>query len=160
VEVASMRSFATQDNPDLVRAQQQLSGLRKELTSLQRKHNVNVDGDVILPTGNIPAAGLEYVRKLRDVKYQETLFELLAKQYELARIDEAKDAAFIQVVDRAIEPDKKSKPKRALITILIGFAAFVGCVLLAFLREARERAEKDVAQAERLAALRRYLRFK
>jgi tyrosine-protein kinase Etk/Wzc len=160
VEVTSMRSFATTDNPEYVRAQQQLGGLRKELTSLQRKHNVNVEGDVILPTGNIPAAGLEYVRKLRDVKYQETLFELLAKQYELAKIDEAKEAGLIQVIDHAIEPDRKSKPKRGLITILVAFVALVAAVLLAFFREARERAEQDPVQAARLDALRRYLRFK
>jgi tyrosine-protein kinase Etk/Wzc len=160
VEVASMRSFATQDNPEFIRAQQQLISLRKELVSLQKKHNVNVDGDVILPTGNIPAAGLDYVRKLRDVKYQETLFELLAKQYELAKIDEAKDAALIQIVDRAIEPDKKSKPKRTLISILAGFGTFVLTVLFVFLREAGQRAAADPEQAARLATLRGYLRFK
>jgi uncharacterized protein involved in exopolysaccharide biosynthesis len=97
---------------------------------------------------------------LRDVKYQEALFELLAKQYELAKIDEAKDAALIQVIDQAIEPDRKSKPKRALITILAGFAALVLAVLIALLREARARAELDPAQATRLAALRHHLRLK
>ena len=160
VEVASMRAFATGDNPDYIRAQQQLAGLRKELSALQRKHNIAVDGEVILPTGNIPAAGLDYIRRLRDVKYQETLFELLAKQYELAKIDEAKDAALIQVVDRAIAPDKKSKPRRALITILAGFGAFVVALLVALAREAAARAEGDPQQSARLAALRRYLRFR
>jgi uncharacterized protein involved in exopolysaccharide biosynthesis len=160
VEVASMRAFATGDNPEFIRAQQQLSSLRKELNSLQRKHNVSVDGNVFMPTGNIPAAGLDYVRRLRDVKYQETLFELLAKQYELAKIDEAKDAALIQVVDRAIEPDRKSKPKRALITILVGFVTFVLTVLLALMREALARAADDPRQAARLVALRRHLGFK
>jgi tyrosine-protein kinase Etk/Wzc len=160
VEVTSMRSFATPDNPEYVRALQQLSSLRKELASLQRKHSVNEAGDVILPTGNLPAAGLEYVRKLRDVKYQEALFELLAKQYELAKIDEAKDAALIQIVDHAIAPDRKSKPRRALITILAGFAAFVVALLVALAREASARAEGDPQQSARFAALRQYLGFR
>lgn len=53
-------------------------------------------------TGRVPEAGVEYVRGLRNVKYYETMFELLAKQYELAKIDEARDSSVIQVLHKAV----------------------------------------------------------
>jgi uncharacterized protein involved in exopolysaccharide biosynthesis len=62
--------------------------------------------------------GTEYLRKLRQLKYNETLFELLSKQYELAKLEEARDAVVIQVIDRAVPPERKSKPQRALIVLL------------------------------------------
>jgi uncharacterized protein involved in exopolysaccharide biosynthesis len=104
----------------------------------------------------VPEAGLEYLRKYRDVKYQETIFELLAKQFEAAKIDEAKEAAIIQVVDQAIPPDRKSKPKRALIVTGFALIASILAILWSFVREARERAIKDPLQAARFAALRKH----
>ena len=77
--------------------------------------------------GKAPQEGVEYLRKFRDVKYYETLFELLAKQFEIAKIDEAKEATLIQVLDRAIVPERKSKPKRMLIVLLTGMV--MGIVL-------------------------------
>jgi capsule polysaccharide export protein KpsE/RkpR len=85
-----------------------------------------------VPSGNVPEAGLQYVRKLREVKYAEAMFELLAKQYEAARLDEAKTAAVIQVLDPAIEPDRKSSPERTwmvVIATLLGLFGSVGYVL-------------------------------
>jgi tyrosine-protein kinase Etk/Wzc len=155
IELRSMRTFATEGNPDYMRVQQQLTGLRAELSKLERA-NISGRGDVLLPTGKVPEAGLEYLRKFRDLKYQETIFELLAKQFEVAKIDEAKEAALIQVVDRAVPPDRKSKPKRALIAIGSTLLAGLGAFLWALLRDARERAGRDPKQAARLAALRRY----
>jgi hypothetical protein len=87
-----------------------------------------------VPAGDVPEVGLQYVRKLRDVKYAETIFELLAKQYAAAKLDEEKTAAVIQVLDPAIEPDRKSSPKRGLIvlgTMGLGFLGTVGYVLAA-----------------------------
>ena len=151
-----MRTFATEQNSDYVRVQQQLAGLRTELTKLESA-KIAGKGDVLLPTGKVPEAGLEFVRKFRDVKYQETIFELLAKQFEIAKIDEAKEAAIIQVVDQAIPPDRKSKPKRAIMVILATIMACLVAVLWAFVREAKERAAQDPVQAKNLAALRHYV---
>ena len=65
----------------------------------------------------MPNASLEYIRKVRDVKYYETIFDILARQFEIAKLDEAKQGALVQVVDPAIAPDKRSYPKRGLIII-------------------------------------------
>jgi uncharacterized protein involved in exopolysaccharide biosynthesis len=85
---------------------------------------------------------------------------LLAKQYELAKIDEAKDATVIQVLDRAIEPDRKSKPMRSLITLLSAVLALFVSILWAFFREAAARVKADPVRASRLEALGGYLRWK
>jgi tyrosine-protein kinase Etk/Wzc len=113
-------------------------------------------GDIFVPTGKVPEAGLEYLRRFREVKYQETMFEVLAKQYELARIDEAKDAAIIQVVDKAIESEKRTKPKRVVIVVLTALVAAIIAVLLAFLKEGIEKARLDSENNARFAQLRRY----
>ena len=138
--------------------QQQLAGLRSELTKLERAQ-ISGGGDILLPTGKVPAAGLEYVRKFRDVKYQEAIFELLAKQFEAAKIDEAKEAAIIQVVDHAIPPDRKSKPKRTQFVMAVALVATVLASLWAFAIEARERVSKNPVREARRIALRRYLSF-
>lgn len=75
-----------------------------------------------LPRAKVPELALEYVRKQREVKYHETLFELLAKQYESFRLDESHDAPILQVVDRAIIPDKKSGPHGVLLISAAEFA--------------------------------------
>ena len=157
VKLQSMGSFATPQNPDYQKLQQNLTSLRAQLSKSER-NGVQGRGDIMLPTGKLPETGLEYLRKMRDLKYQETLFELLSKQFEIAKIDEAKEAALIQVVDKALVPEQKSKPKRALIVILATLMAFFLSVLLAFVREASARASLDPATAERMNLLRRYLR--
>jgi uncharacterized protein involved in exopolysaccharide biosynthesis len=130
VQLQSMHSFATENNPDVFIANQELAGLRAQLAKLELQQNVS-SGDIQVPTGKIPEAGLEYLRRLRDVKYCESIFELLAKQYEAAKLDEGRQGAVIQVIDPATEPDKKSSPKRTLIVViatalgLMGSMAFI-----------------------------------
>src|SRR6266568_624454 len=107
IQLTAMRSFATENNPDLRRTLQELSGLRSELSKMEKNTHVE-KGDVMVPFGKAPEVALEYARRFRDMKYQETLFEVLSKQYEIARIDEAKDATLIQVLDAAVPPERKS----------------------------------------------------
>jgi uncharacterized protein involved in exopolysaccharide biosynthesis len=154
VQIGAMRSFITETNPDFILAQRELSGLRAQLARAEQDRK---RGGVLVPTDRIPEAGLEYARKFRDVKYYETIFELLAKQYEIAKIDEARDGSLIQVVDKAVEPEERSKPRRGLILV---FAAFIGLffgVVLAFLKEAAVRARNDPARAELLDLLKVYV---
>lgn len=133
VQLEAMRSYATEQNPLYQRTSQELAGLKAQLAKLET--GKESAGDVMVPTGKVPQSGLEYLRRLRDVKYQETIFELLSKQYELARIEEAKDSSQIQVLDKAEAPELKSKPKRAQITMLGLFGGLAIGILLAFLRD-------------------------
>lgn len=155
-ELAALRTFSTDKNPNLVRAQQELKSLREQLARLETAQ-ASEKGNVLVPTTLVPEAGMEYLRRMRDVKYYETLFELLAKQYELAKIDEAKDSVIIQVVDKATPPDRKSKPKRALILALIGVGASIAAVIWAFVREGWEQSKQLPEQARRLEQLRVYM---
>ena len=79
--------------------------------------------------GQGQADAAQYITRFRDFKYYETLFDLFARQYELARVDEAKDGALIQVVDAAVVPEYKSKPKRGLIAVLATLLALVVCTI-------------------------------
>ena len=154
VQIGAMRSFASDNNPDLRREQQELESLKHELVKIEGM----VPGK---PAATGPAGqGMENLRLLRDVKYQEALVELLAKQYEMSRIDEAKDGSIIQVIDKAVQPDRKSKPWRSLIVVLWAFAAFVGTILWVVVREATARARSDPKQAARLQALERHLAWR
>jgi len=92
------------------------------------------------------------------VKYYETVFELLAKQFEIAKIDEARDASIVQVLDRAVEPERKSRPHRARIVIVTAILAFLATLLWALLRDAHERTKNDPEQSRKMNTLRDLLR--
>lgn len=121
VEARVLRTFATAQNPDLQRVEEEIRALRAELEKLETSKGSGFDP--LMPSGRVPEMGTEYLRKLRQLKYNETLFELLSKQYELAKLDEARDAVVIQVIDRAIPPERKAGPQRALIVMLFAFIA-------------------------------------
>lgn len=157
VALRGMRAFATDSNPSYVRTRQELEGLRAELAKLEGT-SVGKSGDIFLPTDRVPQASLEYVRKLREVKYFETLFELLARQYEVARADEARESSNIQIVDEAVPPDRKSKPKRTLIVLIVTLLAGVLSIVVAFIFEAIERVGIDPREKERVQMFLRYLR--
>lgn len=155
VELKVMRTYSTPYNPDLQKAEEALRGLKAELRKLEAK-GASQNPDPLMPTGRIPAVGTEYIRKLRELKFNETLYELLLKQYESARLDEAKDAPLIQVIDRAIPPEKKAKPKRMQMVTIATLTAFFFSILLAFLIEYKEKALNDPENRERFELLRRY----
>jgi tyrosine-protein kinase Etk/Wzc len=162
VQVSVMRSYATELNPQLKIAHEELAGLRSQLSKLESRSpagNNDKDG-LFMATGKIPEAGLEYLRRFRDVKYHETIFELMAKQYEIARIDESREGAVIQVVDVAQPPERSFKPRRAFIVLMATFAALFVGVLWVFLREALRTAWSDPSRASRLGELRSALAWK
>ncbi len=152
VDLGAMRSFATVSNPAFVRAQSELGELKEQLKKMEQGLNQG-DGNVLVPTGKMPEAGLEYVRSVRDVKYYETIFELMAKQFEIAKIDEAKQSSIVQVLDAAIVPDKKSKPRRAPIIFAATFGGLLLALCITFLREGISAVRKDPKQYSRLQIL-------
>ena len=155
VQIQGMKSFATDDNPELVMARQQLAALQAQQARLGG--NEQEPDSFVLPKGRVPEAGLEYVRRYRDVKYYETIYELLAKQFEVAKLDEARQGAVIQVADTAIPPDRKSSPHRALITLVAGFAALVFSVMFVLLQHALEQARGDEHRNQQLLVLRKLM---
>jgi len=157
VQIQAMRSFATSENPQLAVAEQELAALQVQQ---QKMGADDASNELLIPKGNLQQTGLEYVRKLRDVKYYETIFELMARQYEIAKVDEARQGATVQIVDRAIVPDHRSSPKRTLIVLGAAvFGVFVG-VIWAFTAEGLERLSKNPAERSRLEELRTLFSFR
>jgi tyrosine-protein kinase Etk/Wzc len=152
VQISGMRSFATGENPDLQIAEQQLAGLHAQ----EQRMGAASEGatNALVPKGNMQEAGLEYIRKLRDVKYFETIFDLLARQYEVAKVDEARQGAVVQVVDRAIVPDRKSFPQRTLIVLGAAVLGLFFGVVWAFSREGLTRLSNNPAEHSRMKTLR------
>jgi capsule polysaccharide export protein KpsE/RkpR len=158
VQLSAMRTFATTENADYRRVLAELGGLRNELKKLDKGGS---GGDLgLVSAGNLPEQGLEYVRAFREVKYQEAIFEIMAKQYELAKIDEAKDGGNVQQLDAAIPPERKSKPKRAIIVIASVLAAGFLAVLIALLRGALRNSGSNPETLSKLQALKRAWGFK
>jgi uncharacterized protein involved in exopolysaccharide biosynthesis len=157
VEVQGMRTYDAEDNPDLVQAKQQLAALQAQLAKLTGT-NKDSGADFSVSKSNIPEAGMEYIRKLRDVRYYETITELMGKQFELAKLDEARQGAVLQVVDPAVVPDTRSFPKRALsivAAVILGFFLACGCCIVV---EALQRIKSNPDELQRLDALRTTLR--
>jgi uncharacterized protein involved in exopolysaccharide biosynthesis len=152
VQIQGMQTYATGENAQLIEAAQELAGLRTQLAKLGGSGDN--PGGIIVPKGQMTVAGMEYVRRLRDVKYYETIFEILARQFELAKLDEAREGAIIQVVDPAIPPDHRSFPKRWLIVVCATAAGFMIGVVLGFLQAAYQRMTGDSAAGAKLAQLR------
>ena len=160
VQLQSMGSYATPNNPDVKRVETELAKLRAQFASLSRTQATAVpsEGNLQVPTGRVAGAGLEYLQAARELKYHESLYDFLSRQLEAARIDEAKNAVVVQVVDKAVEPEKKSSPRRLLIIAVTALLSFLLVALGALAREALQRRRQDPAEAARLDQLDKYLR--
>lgn len=154
VELQALRSYATENNPKVVVAQQELAALRAQLARLG---GAGSESDIVVTKGRIPEAQMEYVRRLRDLRYAEAVESILAKQFEAAKLDEAREGAVIQVAAPAIPPDKRSFPKRTLLTALATILGFIAACAGCFVAEGLERMRRNPAEQARLAALRAVL---
>jgi capsule polysaccharide export protein KpsE/RkpR len=160
IQLQVMKSYSTASNPDVQKVEEKIKVLRKELAKLKAtEQNSN---DLLIPTGKIPALGLEYKRILRELKFNEALYEIMIKQFEAAKIDESKESALIQVIDKAIPPEVPATMRtfglmKALAATV--FVFFFSC-FLAFAFELHERYSESGEHNERFEILMRYLSFK
>lgn len=141
VKLASMRGYLTESAPEFMQARTELAALRAQ----QAKFGAGNSGG---------GSDGEYIARYRDFKYYETLFELFAKQYELARVDEAREGGVIQVLDRAEPPVHKSKPRRILITLLAILISELILLLFVLFRHAAQKVADYPVRAKQLARLR------
>jgi uncharacterized protein involved in exopolysaccharide biosynthesis len=154
VQIEGMRAFATDDNPSLVLAKQELAALQSQLERVAGSQT-DAGSDINLSKGRVTQSGMEYVRRFRDLKYQETLYELLAKEFEVAKLDEAREGAIIQVVDAAVPPDKKASPHRTLIVIAVTILSFFVAVFWVLLRNILTRSFELPENRQRLRLIKR-----
>jgi uncharacterized protein involved in exopolysaccharide biosynthesis len=154
-ELQSLKAYDTAENPDYIRLSAQISSLQRQLADLENGAKRFTPGDIEVPTAKIPASSLEYARKLREVRLQEDVYELLVKQFESAKIDEAKTAPMIQVVDKAVPALRKSGPHRAIIAVTAGLATLVLATLWFALRFVLSSVGANAETAAKLQMLKR-----
>lgn len=143
VELSALQQSSTAQNPTVIRTQKEIEKLQEQLRRFENDSSKRTPGDIQTPTAKVPELALEYVRKQREVKYHELLFELLARQYEAAKLDESRETPLLQVVDHAVVPDRKSGPHRVLLTLGGVFLGFLAGSLWVILREATKNLNKD-----------------
>lgn len=131
VQLAALQRQFTDSSQEVKNAKAAIANLRRQLGGMEGSGS----GGSIPAVGSVPELGQQYLRLMREFKIQETLVELLTKQYELAKLNEARDVDGVQVIQKARVPDKKSKPKKAIIVLAATFAAFLASVTAAFVRE-------------------------
>ncbi len=158
VQLKVMRTYSAPNNPDLQKIEEALLGLKSELKKLETGEGKGYD--YLMSTGGMPEVSIEYIRKLRKLNFTEELYNLFLKQYEAARIDEGRDAVMIQVLEKAIPPEKRIEPKRRRMVMIAALAGFLFSVLLCFLLEHMERVSGDPAYRVRVEKLKKYLWIK
>jgi tyrosine-protein kinase Etk/Wzc len=159
VQIEGMRSFATEDNPNLLLAKQELAALQSQLQHVAGSDS-DTGSDINLSKGRVTQSGMEYLRRFRDLKYQETVFELLAKEFEIAKLDEAREGSIVQVVDAAVPPDKKSSPHRLLIVIASTVLGFFAAVFWVWLRKRMDASFEVPENRWRLRAIKHFWKIK
>jgi uncharacterized protein involved in exopolysaccharide biosynthesis len=144
VKLGAMRGYLAETAPDFKQAMNELANLRAQLGKQEK------DSSAI--GGKATTEG-DYTTKYREFKYQETLFELFAKQFELAKVDEAREGAVVQVLDAAQAPERKAKPKKAMIAIIATLASGFALLLFVFVRQTLSNAGQDSDSAKKIVQL-------
>jgi tyrosine-protein kinase Etk/Wzc len=150
VRIGSMRGYLAETAPEFKQALTALASLRAQLA----KQSQGARPSTPRADGSSGGARDDYIARYRDFKYQETLFELFARQFEMAKLDESREGATIQVIDMATAPELKSKPKKALIAVLATLATGFLLLLWVFVRQALKNAAQDTESAQKLAGIR------
>lgn len=140
VKLGTMRNYLTESSPDFKQALSELASLKSQLAKAEKEEPAS-------------QGTTDYVARYREFKYQETMFELFAKQFELAKVDESREGAVIQVLDIAEPPERKAKPKKAMIAIIATLASGFALLLFVFVRSALKNASRDEETKLKLSAL-------
>ena len=141
VKLGTMRNYLTESSPDFKQALSELASLKNQLAKAEKEEPAS-------------QSTTDYVARYREFKYQETMFELFAKQFELAKVDESREGAVIQVLDMAEPPERKAKPKKAMIAIIATLASGFALLLFVFIRSALKNASQDEETKLKLSTLR------
>jgi tyrosine-protein kinase Etk/Wzc len=140
VRLGSMRNYLTESSPDFKQALSELSSLRAQLAKAEKEEPAS-------------KGTTDYVARYREFKYQETMFELFSKQFELAKVDESREGAVIQVLDIAEPPERKAKPNKGMIAITATLASGFALLIFVFVRSALKNLSQDEETKFRMAAL-------
>ena len=144
VKLGTMRGYLAETAPEFKQAMNELANLREQLAKQEK--------DSPSTGGKVTTAG-DYITKYREFKYHETLFELFSKQFELAKVDESREGAVIQVLDAAQPPERKSKPKNVQIVLISSMTAAVVLLFFVFIRHTLMRLGRNAEAAQKISFL-------
>ena len=159
VEIAVLSKYVSKSHSELTHAKSELSELRRKLNEMNSGTNYdNTDGkgnsNLFIPFSKVPDLGIKYLRLYREITLQEKLLEFLLPQYEQAKIQEAKDTPTEQVLDEAVMPIRRTKPKRAIMVMLAGFISIafsmIGAFLIEYVRNLEARKGEDYRKLEEI----------
>ncbi|MBE0616719.1 MAG: lipopolysaccharide biosynthesis protein, partial [Proteobacteria bacterium] len=159
VDLGVLLSYQTEQSPQVKAVREAIAQLSDQIRKLEQSPtDGKVSDDIFLVTAAVPELGVQYARHLREFQVQEAIYEMLTKQFEAAKINEARNTSTIQVLDDAAVPDKKSKPRRSLIVLVTTFVVFLLSVLSTFVLEGlRSLTGED---RDRLDAIKAQLRLR
>jgi capsule polysaccharide export protein KpsE/RkpR len=164
-ELEVLKEFGTEKQREAIMLKSKIAELGKQLAKIEtgnqekgkandgNKHEENPDFHI--PFKELPELGMQLARLTREAKIQEKVFELLTSQFEMAKIEEAKDMNTVQFLDRAFPPDQRSSPRRTVIVILSTVVAFFFAVFFSFVLEYVDRIKRE--EPERYNQLRKGL---
>lgn len=166
-ELKILRQFGTEKQNEAVMLKAQIAGLEQQLSiieagsSAEKNKAQSQTGDtheLFIPIGDMPQLGLQLSRLSREAKVQEKVFELVTTQFEIAKMEEARDMPVVQVLDRALPPEKKSYPRRMSMVLLNTFTFFIIAVVLALAVDFAQRFRQ--ARPDQYSALKAHFHYK
>ena len=120
-ELSGLQQIYTDNNVRVRAAEAHVEELQKKLNEIggAGTGSDSANSDSLYPSiRKLPLLGVTYADLYRQTKIQETVYELLTQQYELAKVQEAKEIPTVKVLDPAMVPTKKSFPPRSIIAVL------------------------------------------
>jgi len=136
VKLGILRRQLGEDAPEVKLAKIQIEEMRKRLNQMKEGNDkIKDEMSLFVPFKDVPELGLQYLRLYRDYEIQSKLLEFILPLYEQAKIEEQRDVPVVQVLDRAVPPEKKARPFRTLIVVSVFASAFLFLTLLVLIIE-------------------------
>ena len=157
VQLRVLETYATKQSPEYKELEAEIAALKEQLSKLQAK--IPSD-DYLFSTKKASNYGIEFIRKMRELKYNEALYEILLKQYEAAKLDESKDSTIIQIIEKPEIPEIKYSPKRARLVLISTFTVFFLSLFLSFFLYFFENLKQNPETSNKLSKLKELLDFK
>ncbi len=146
IKLSAMKGYLSETAPEYKQNLTEIAALKEQLSKIEKE------------SGSAEPPKNDYLDKYRDFKYYEALYDLLIKQFEAAKLDEAREGNVMQIVDSAVVPERKSKPKRALITIAVTVFSFFMFLSFIFLRQKMHHFLEDSTNQHRVNGLKNNLK--
>jgi len=154
MQISALKNYSTNENPEVRQVSSELASLHQQLEKIQQQ---SLGGEGGPASGDIPEANLAYLNAEHEVRYRQTMVDLLTRQYDAATLDVSKDAAVIQVLDPAVSPDRKSSPQVGILMLLFALIGVLGSCGWVILMWQTVEVRSSKAYGEKMQSIRKSL---